>query len=298
LRTARRKETSGTGDSVRPVTLELPSFDLVVATVGRVEELERFLASLEHQTHPVFRVLVVDQNEDDRVDPVVANHASLDIVHLRSPRGLSRARNVALARLSAELVAFPDDDCEYPEDLLERVARRLAQNSNLGGLCGRAVDRQGQSSPSWAQDAALLTRDNLWNRAISFTIFLRSSLAAAVGEFDEQLGLGSGALSASGEETDYLVRALETSARIEYDPDLVVVHEDKTRTVAARRAAAEPEGVSIGYILRKNRYPLSSVGRMFVRPVGGALLALMRGDRTGAQFQVATLRGRLRGYFG
>ncbi len=296
--TARRTETSGTGDSVRPVPSELPAFDLVVATVGRVDELERFLGSLEQQTHTAFRVLVVDQNEDERVGPVVAEHPALDIVHLRSPRGLSRARNVALARLGAELVAFPDDDCEYPQDLLERVARRLAQTPNIDGLCGRAIDRQGQSSPSWAQDPVLLTRSNLWNRAISFTIFLRSSLVAAVGGFDEQLGLGSGAPWASGEETDYLVRALETSARIEYDPALVVRHEDKTRSVAARRAAAEPEGASIGYILRKNRYPFSTVGRMFIRPVGAALLALVRGDRTGAQFQLATLRGRLRGYFG
>jgi len=280
------------------VPFELPAFDLVVATVGRVEELDRFFGSLERQTHAAFRVLIVDQNADDRVDTVVANHASLDIVQLRSPKGLSRARNVALAQLSAELVAFPDDDCEYPKDLLEHVARRLAQSSDLDGLCGRAIDGHGQSSPAWAQDSALLTRDNLWNRAISFTIFLRSSVAAAVGEFDERLGLGSGTRGASGEETDYLVRALATSARIEYDPDLVVLHEDKMRTAAARRAAAEPEGVSIGYILRKNRYPLSSVGRMFVRPVGGALRALVRGDRTGAQFQVATLRGRLRGYFG
>jgi GT2 family glycosyltransferase len=280
------------------VPLELPTFDLVVATVGRVEELERFLRSLEQQTHADFRVLVVDQNEDERVERVVARHPALDLVHLRSPKGLSRARNVALARLSAKLIAFPDDDCEYPQDLLERVARRLAPTSGLDGLCGRATDRQGQSSPSWSQDSALLTRDNLWNRTISFTIFLRSSLVTAVGGFDEQLGLGSGAPWASGEETDYLVRALETGARIEYDPDLVVLHDDKMRSAAARRAAAQPEGASIGYILRKNRYPLRSVGRMFVRPAGAALLALARGDRTGAQFQVSTLRGRLRGYFG
>ena len=296
--TARRTETSGTGDSVRPVPLQLPAFDLVVATVGRVEELERFLRSLEQQTHAEFRVLVADQNDDERVESLVARHPALDIVHLRSPKGLSRARNVALAQLSSELVAFPDDDCEYPQDLLERVARRLTQTSSLDGLCGRATDRQGRSSPSWAHDSALLTRDNLWNRAISFTIFLRSSLVDAVGGFDEQLGLGSGALWASGEETDYLVRALETGARIEYDPDVVVLHDDKMRSAAARRAAAEPGGASIGYILRKNRYPWSSVARMFVRPVGGALLALARGDRAGARFQLATLRGRLRGYFG
>jgi len=46
---------------------ELPSFDLVVATVDRVEELERLLASLQEQTHGAFRVLLIDQNADDRL---------------------------------------------------------------------------------------------------------------------------------------------------------------------------------------------------------------------------------------
>ncbi len=50
-------------------------------------------------------------------------------MRLRSPRGLSRARNEALPRLEADVVAFPDDDCEYPDDLLERVAARGSRAS-------------------------------------------------------------------------------------------------------------------------------------------------------------------------
>ena len=56
----------------------------------------------------------------------------------------------------------------------------------------------------------ILTDDNLWNRAISFTIFLRRDVVEAVGPFDEELGLGSGRPWASGEETDYLIRAVRT----------------------------------------------------------------------------------------
>jgi hypothetical protein len=40
------------------------------------------------------------------------------------------------------------------------------------------------------------------------------------------------------------------------------------------------------------------VGRMLIRPVGGALVSLVRFDPAGARYQVATLRGRLRGYLG
>lgn len=271
----------------------LPSFDLVVATVGRVEELGRFLDSLERQTHRAFAVRVVDQNDDDRLRPVLAAHPGLDLAHLRSERGLSYARNAALGSLDADVVAFPDDDCTYPEGLLERVARRLGEDQGLDGLTGRAAAADGTSSPSWKRDRASLTRENLWNRAISFTIFLRRELVARVGAFDEQLGLGSGTPWHSGEEIDYLVRAIDAGARIEYDPLLVVTHDVRDEDELGFR-----DGASIGYLLRKHRYPSRVLARMLVRPVGGVAVSLARRDRERAGYHAATLRGRIAGYRG
>jgi glycosyltransferase involved in cell wall biosynthesis len=277
-------------------TAELPRFDLVVATVDRVDELSLLLASLARQTHRAFRVVLVDQNTDDRVDGVLRKDGSLDAVRLRAEPGLSRARNAALPHLRADLVAFPDDDCMYPDDLLERVARRFAAEPGLDGLTGRETDPLGSSSPSWARDAAVLTRGNLWNRAISFSIFLRRSLVAAVGSFDEQLGLGAGTPWSSGEEIEYLVRALDSGARIEYDPSIVVPHHRAMRGPHDLRAVGARDGASVGYILRKHRYPPRTLGRMLIRPAGGTLLALARGDARRAGFHAATLRGRLAGY--
>jgi glycosyltransferase involved in cell wall biosynthesis len=223
--------------------------------------------------------LVVDQNDDDRVDEVLRDHPSLQIEHLRSARGLARARNAALGHLEAPLVGFPDDDCVYEPELLERVARRFGEDAKLDGLTGRADD-----SPHWKDDAATLTRVNLWNRAISFTIFLRRELVQQVGAFDETLGLPA----SSGEETEYLVRALDAGAHIEYDPTLVVHHPRKELDLSALGAR---EGAGLGYILRKHRYPARTVARMFVRPAVGIVLEPRR-----AGFHFATLRGRVRGY--
>jgi GT2 family glycosyltransferase len=269
----------------------LLTFDLVVATVGRTDELGRFLASLEEQGYGRFRVLVVDQNEDGRLDAVLGSHSQLDLVHLRSEPGLSRARNRALGHLRADVVAFPDDDCVYPRDLLERIADRLSRDPRLDGLSGRAVDRDGRSSKSWEPDAVELTDTNLWNRAISYTIFLRRGLVEQVGAFDEQLGLGSGNPWSSGEEIDYLVRAVRNGARIAYDPDLTVVHETRRHTPAS----GYRDGASLGYVLRKNRYPLREKALRLVRPAGGIALSLARLDREQASFHLATLRGRLYG---
>jgi glycosyltransferase involved in cell wall biosynthesis len=258
---------------------QLPSFDLVVATVGRAEEPARLLASIAGQTYGRWRVLLVDQNDDDRL----ASEVRPGVERVRAERGLSHARNAALPRVAADVVAFPDDDCTYPEDLLERVARRFVSVPSLDGITGR------DDSAGWPTAATVLTRDNLWNRAISFTIFLRASVIAAVGAFDERLGLPR----SSAEEIDYLIRAVDAGARIEYDPRIVVAHRPTVRPLVELGAR---DGASIGYILRKHRYPRIRVARMLLRPAGGAFLALLDNDRGRARFHLATLRGRVDGY--
>lgn len=272
---------------------ELPSFDLIVATVGRVQELGRLLDSLETQQYKSLRVIVVDQNDDARLDPVLAGRG-LEMLHLRSAPGLSRARNVALEHGAADVIAFPDDDCTYPSGLLTQVAERFSGDPGLDGLTGRGEDASGRSAASWSARSATLTDDNLWNRAISFTMFLRRSVVDDVGTFDERLGLGSSEAWSSGEEIDYLIRAVRGGARVEYDPSMVVRHDVRVddATIGLR------DGASVGYLLRKHRYPLGTIARMLVRPVGGAVVSLARRDRARASYYAATFRGRVAGYRG
>jgi GT2 family glycosyltransferase len=268
----------------------LPTFDLVVATVDRTKELDGLLDSLERQTYLDFRVIVVDQNPDDRLAAVTSSHSDLSVVRLRAERGLSRARNVALKQLTADVVAFPDDDCRYGADLLERVAHRAATQPWIDGITGRTEDGAGRSSPNWARAPGPVRPDNVWYRANSNAIFLRREVVEKVGPFDEELGLGSDKPWASGEETDYLVRALQAGARIHYDPDLVVMHPEKQ--VEAQRALRIRDGASVGYILGKHRYPLRETAWMLVRPTGGVIAALARRDVGTARLHAATLKGR------
>ena len=268
----------------------LPSFDLVVATVGRTDELARLLDALRAQTHTDFRALVVDQNDDDRLEPLLTA-SGLDVLHLRSAPGLSRARNVALRHLAADVVAFPDDDCTYPPGLLADVGGRFANDPTLDGLTGRVADATGQSSASWKADRARLDRENLWNRVNSAATFLRREVVERVGPFDEELGLGSGRPWSAGEEVDYVVRALDAGARLEYDPALLVEHP----VVPDDARIGRRDGATVGYLLRKHGYSARARGRMLVRPVGGAIVSLGRGDLDRARYHAASFRGRLEG---
>src|SRR5579864_8357010 len=143
-------------------------FSLVLATVGRHDEVARFLASLEAQGYRNFELIVIDQNDDDRLVPLLRMyHDRFALQHVRSPRGLSRARNVGLKLASGDVIAFPDDDCWYPAGLLEKVAALLKADTGLDGITGRFTDGDGRSEGRWLERSMMLNRYNVWRGAIS-----------------------------------------------------------------------------------------------------------------------------------
>ena len=72
---------------------------LILATKGRVEEVDRFIRSLADQGHDDLELVVVDQNKDSRLDVILADAKLLfPIIHLRSKSGLSHARNAVCVR--------------------------------------------------------------------------------------------------------------------------------------------------------------------------------------------------------
>ena len=178
----------------------------------------------------------------------------------------------------------PTTIASYPVHLLSHIAERFAGDPGLDGVTGRAEDASGRSAASWSTQSTTLTDGNLWNRAISFTIFLRRNAVERVGTFDERLGLGSSEAWSSGEEIDYLIRAVRGGARIEYDPSLVVKHD--VRVDDAKIGLRD--GASVGYLLRKHRYPpangranarTAARGRgRLARPSRPCTCVLLRGD--------------------
>ena len=62
---------------------------LVMATLGRVREIEDFVQSLTSQTYKDYELIIVDQNPDDRLIPVINLTRDLgiplDICGKRSP---------------------------------------------------------------------------------------------------------------------------------------------------------------------------------------------------------------------
>ena len=96
---------------------------LIMPTINVTKELDLFLQSLVQQTYQDFELIVVDQNPDRRVlDIVMKYEDKIEIKYIRSSqKGLSLNRNKGLIAREGEIIGFPDDDCEYQPDTIEKV---------------------------------------------------------------------------------------------------------------------------------------------------------------------------------
>jgi len=276
-------------------------FSLILATVGRVEELAKFLQHLDRQIYRSFELIIVDQNPDAILDPLIREYKTrFSLLHLRSDKGLSRARNVGLQRVSGDIVSFPDDDCWYAPDTLEWVARKFSQGERLDGITGRGVD---QERPGdflfFSRRNEWVNQKNVFQCGTSISIFLRTRVLQTVGSFDETLGTGSGDGKHAAEECDYLIRTIRRGFKIYYCVDLCIFHPYPVPTYD-RGFIKKAYGYSIGfgYVLRKHNYPISFVVHCWLRALGGAVVSLATFNIAKSLYHFATLKGRVLGWLG
>ena len=219
-------------------------FSLIVATIGRTEELQLFLGSLDAQKCRDFEVIVVDQNGDLDIAPLLGNRR-FPIRYVRSSPGASRARNAGLRMAQGEIIAFPDDDCTYEADTLSAVADFFESHPDVGAVIGKWEPR-----PCVREEVG---RYGVFRRAGTCFYFLRREWTAPIGEFDEDFGPGPDSRYKGGEDTDYLIRGLVLGMRIFREPTIVIRHPDMSFDPNSRRKVRS-YGVARMALLRKHRY--------------------------------------------
>jgi glycosyltransferase involved in cell wall biosynthesis len=271
-------------------------FSLVVATLNRVDDVRIFLQSLTVQTFADFEVFIVDQNDDDRLGPVIEEFTPrMKLTRLRSAvKGLSLARNQGLSLCSGKIIAFPDDDCIYPPDVLATVAKRFDENDDLAFLGGPSMSPQGRlASGRWETQSGEITMRTIWTTIIAFNFFISASWLKRVEKFDEMLGVN--ARFGSCEETDLAIRLLKLGGKGFYDFNLRVMHPDKPlNKISLKRAFTY--GTGLGYVLRKHKVEVVTTLNFLIRPTGGMIVFLLKGNLMQANYYWDTLRGRLSGY--
>ncbi|MCE0483909.1 MAG: glycosyltransferase family 2 protein [Methylacidiphilales bacterium] len=277
-------------------------FSLVLATRNRTREITRCLEGLTAQNLQDFEVIVSDQNGDDRVTRILAPFAEKwqgRLIHLRCEKGVSHARNRGLDAARGEIVGFPDDDCVYPPDLLDRVARFFDTHPQYGYLSGRSYFDDGKDAASrHAKAAGPVGRYSIYHQCIEFAMFVRREKIGAV-RFDENMGLGADTPWQADEGPDLMLRLEAEGVRGYYDPEFGVWHPRQALTYDDEMIErCHRYACGSGYFLKKHRYPLTFLLYLDARTLTGVLLGVLTLRPRMAAFYWARIRGRRRGWNG
>lgn len=272
-------------------------FTLIVSTVGRYKELETLLESFKNQSYKKFDVIIVDQNPNGFLSPIVSKYSDwLSITHLYSERGLSLGRNVGLRHARGKYVAFPDDDCWYAPDALESVLDVL-KSEDVIGASSSVIQENGESSMGrWPQERMYVSRTNIFQTVISFTVFVDRKIANSSSGFNEELGVGSGTKWGSGEETDFVLRCLE-KGKILYFPSKLFYHPEKVNYNKSDLIRGLAYATGFGRVLKLHNYSFFEYYPYLLRPLAAVLFFLIQGKFIRARFYISTLQGRLIGLF-
>jgi hypothetical protein len=244
---------------------------------GRSDVLARMIASVaaaaRARANIDVRLLILLQGCDSAPADLLSEEEARLVTLLTAPGlvSLSAARNLLLAEgrrlgwmAGDEIVAFPDDDCWYPEGALPYIHDAFSARSDLDlWFCDYA------SAPV-PMDGAL-ERDasvhDVLRRASSNTMVFRSAVARQVGAFD--LDLGVGARLNGSEDTDYALRAFALSRRTRFLPLPCIGHRDRNTAI---RAKYYPSGLMV--IARHARQVPALRGALVRKlAVGSALVA-------------------------
>jgi len=206
-----------------------PLVSVVIGTYRRNEALIACLTSIYAGTFQDFEVLVMDQGER-KPDRLLTHLFDKRVRHFTlTHKGVSKAKNLGIAKAEAGIIALTDDDCIASRDWLASIYTTVGDNDVVFGrvLPYKPEKHDGMICPS----IVLGDKKRLIQQPVRHwqSLGLGNNLAADrqvfldMGGFEEWLGPGS--VGSNGEDGEWALRQLVKSKPIRYDPAILVYHD-------------------------------------------------------------------------
>jgi glycosyltransferase involved in cell wall biosynthesis len=232
-------------------THSMPKLTILICTHNRANLLARVLESLNQAVRPSdwsVSILVVanactDGTHDlmDEYQHTCETKGSIGMEWFAEPTpGKSYALNSAFPRLTSDVVAFVDDDHRVDVGFLVNICRAAETYPEATLFCGRILPDWDGTEPDWVHDKGAyriyplpVPRFDLGDEGREIgaevavpgggNLFLRGSVINQVGVFAVELGPVGHNLGGA-EDIEWVLRALNTGARLRYIPDVVQHH--------------------------------------------------------------------------
>lgn len=204
-----------------------PQLTLIVATLGRFEEVAALLHSIPQTARALVEVVVVDGNATPLTNVLEPFKQTLALVHVRtSLHNASAARNLGAATAKAAWLMFPDDDARFASGALESLLGTIGTDT-LDLVSGSIVDDEGTPHLlPWPAAPTPITSKTLDCTLVESSFAIRKAFFRAVGGFDPNFGPGGCFHSAEG--ADLVRRLWQTRpVRALYTPAIRVHHPSK-----------------------------------------------------------------------
>jgi len=254
-----------------------PWLSLVIPTLGRTAELHACLASLAACNTEEIEILIVDQNPDDRIAPIIQLfEPSLKIVHLRQQvANASLARNRGAQAARGIWIGVPDDDCTFLPSTLPALRQRIGKgDAHLIVL--RLVDADGALSCVKGHDReVLIDNANIRRTIAEAALCIRRDLLLSVDGFDP--AFGPGGLFPADEGIDLIRRLWLRHPRaltMTYCPQIEIVHPQNlpyTDRASLKKAYRYAQGRGACFARHwrtaSKRRALTMVAKAFIGPI-------------------------------
>ncbi|MCL2832367.1 MAG: glycosyltransferase family 2 protein [Treponema sp.] len=266
-------------------------FSLILPTINRSTELDFFLQSLNTQTYSQFELIIIDQNSEYFIENLCKKYKFNIKIIKNNTKGLSLNRNIGLKYATGDIIAFPDDDCEYDPQTLEKVNIFFIKNPEYNFYtCNTKEKHTEQSVFSGLSKNTQISKYNFMRTGVSITIFIKSK-ALHQFKFDEQLGAGTA--FGSGEESDLLLYLIKNNNKGFYFSHDFIYHPNTKNTV--QRSFLYGKG--FGALFKKgvftyNFYSLLLIYFLYI--CKNIINIFYKKDKYN---QITKLKGRLIGFF-
>ena len=206
---------------------------VLLCTRNRPDKAKRCIESILTNSYTDFELIVVDQSTDNCTQAAIDSLHDGRLVYIRtSTVGLSRSRNIAIRASRTETILFTDDDCVCDRDWIATVVRAYDDDPSLMGVFGKVLaygeGREGMFCPCLIDrpEQRVVDRPVTPQHVLGAgnNMSFRKEVFRRVGLFIETLGAGT--WMRSGEDTEFVYRALRHRLRFTYTPEPLVYHDN------------------------------------------------------------------------